>query len=141
MPAPDVIVRRVSYGIELVDEFTEGELVGTSRILAVRAVAPGDEVSGVQFLVGRSRWVFENLREALADPDDEVRFSLPDASSAVLELFDVAGRQVMVKDVGPLGPGEHSLRLAQRGALPPGIYMLRLTRGPQALTSRLSVMR
>jgi len=70
-----------------------------------------------------------------------VRFSLPDAAPAALELFDIAGRQVMVKDVGPMGPGEHSIRLAQRGALAPGIYMLRLTRGARTLTSRLTVMR
>ena len=84
------------------------------------------------------------LAGALPNPaleDLVVRFSLPDAAPAVLELFDIAGRQLMVKDVGPLGPGEHSMRLAQRGALAPGIYMLRLTRGPRTLTSRLTVMR
>jgi hypothetical protein len=84
------------------------------------------------------------LAGALPNPAVEdllVRFSLPDATPAVLELFDVTGRQVMTKDVGPLGPGEHSVRLAQRGALAPGIYLLRLTRGPRTLTSRLTVMR
>lgn len=70
-----------------------------------------------------------------------VRFALPDAAPARLELFDIAGRQVLVKDVGPLGPGEHSVRLAQRGALAPGIYLLRLTREARTLTTRLTVMR
>jgi hypothetical protein len=84
------------------------------------------------------------LAGALPNPAVEdllVRFSLPDATPAVLELFDVTGRQVMTKDVGLLGPGEHSVRLAQRGALAPGIYLLRLTRGQRTLTSRLTVMR
>lgn len=70
-----------------------------------------------------------------------VRFSLPDASAAVLELFDVSGRRVLSRGVGSLGPGAHTLRLAERGALPAGVYLLRLTRGGQSLSSRLSVMR
>lgn len=58
----ELISRRVSYGLELVDGLTDGSLLGTSRVsfqLTGPAV-PGPDP--VQYLVGRSRWVFEEIR-------------------------------------------------------------------------------
>jgi len=68
-------------------------------------------------------------------------FSLPDDSPATLELLDVSGRRLLVRDVGTLGAGSHVLSLAEAGALPAGIYLLRLTRGPASVTARAAIVR
>jgi hypothetical protein len=67
-------------------------------------------------------------------------FTLPDAAAARLELIDVAGRRVDVRDVGALGVGSHRVDLASGSRLAPGTYALRLIRGTEVLTS-LAVVR
>lgn len=59
----------------------------------------------------------------------EVRFALPDAAPATLELLDVAGRLVARREVGSLGGGEHVVRMPERATVRPGRYLLRLTQG------------
>jgi len=70
----------------------------------------------------------------------QVWLTLPDALPATLEVFDVAGRRVMRRDVGALGPGRH---VVETGAATrtPGLYFLRLTRAGRTLTSRMVAMR
>jgi len=70
-----------------------------------------------------------------------VTFTLPSAAPARLELVDVSGRQVRAEDVGTLGAGRHTVDLAGGAALPPGVYVVRLTQGERALTTRVSVIR
>jgi len=72
--------------------------------------------------------------------DLTVEFALPDGAPARLELLDIAGRRVVSREVGGLGAGRHTLSLAQGGALAPGIYLLRLTRGGRSLTARVVVV-
>jgi len=68
-----------------------------------------------------------------------VAFSLPSWQSAQLELYDLTGRRVSVRDVGTLGPGEHSLQLAADTRVSPGMYWLRLSQGSQRSTARIVV--
>ncbi len=68
-----------------------------------------------------------------------VRFSLPDASPARLELLDLAGRRVRAMDVE--GTGEHATRFVEPGALPPGLYLVKLSRGGDVKTVRIAVVR
>ncbi len=70
-----------------------------------------------------------------------VSFWLPDRAAAKLELLDVAGRRVTSLGVGGLGPGPHEIDLDPKGAIPPGVYLLRLTRGHDVLTNRICVLR
>ena len=70
-----------------------------------------------------------------------VLFSLPDASAARLEIVDIAGRRVLSRDVGGLGPGDHALSVAMPGAIRPGVYLIRLSRGAEALVKRVCVIR
>jgi hypothetical protein len=70
-----------------------------------------------------------------------VAFSLPDAAGAKLEVLDVAGRQVVSRAVGDLGAGDHVLQLARPGTILPGIYIVRLTRGAESRTTRVSIIR
>ena len=70
-----------------------------------------------------------------------VGFTLPDRRAATLELIDVAGRRVLRRDVGALGPGRHSVTLDAGARMRPGLYFLRLEQGARALHSRVAVVR
>jgi hypothetical protein len=68
-----------------------------------------------------------------------VAFSLLAAGAAQLQLLDVSGRQVTVREVGSLGAGRHTVDLAA-GRLPPGLYLVRLTQGANTRTTRVAVL-
>jgi hypothetical protein len=67
-----------------------------------------------------------------------VRFSLPTAAPARLELLDVAGRRIASHDVGM---GQHTLGLGAGQHLAPGLYLVRLTQGANTRTTRVAVIR
>lgn len=67
-----------------------------------------------------------------------VVFTLPDATPAQLELFDVSGRRISVRGVGQLGHGRHAVRLDDE-TLSPGLYWVALSRGEQKLNVRVAV--
>ncbi len=70
-----------------------------------------------------------------------VTFALPSAAPAVLELHDLAGRLLAREEVGSRGSGVHTLRLRDLGALRPGVYVVRLAQGRDALVRRIAVIR
>lgn len=70
-----------------------------------------------------------------------VGFSLPSADPAFLELYDLAGRQVLAHAVGARGPGRHRVDLTQRARLPAGVYTLVLTQGEHRATTRAVLLR
>ena len=70
-----------------------------------------------------------------------VHFSLPDAASAQLEILDITGRRIALRQVGTLGPGDHILPLGLTRRIEPGIYIIRLTRKDGRLTRRAVVLR
>ena len=65
-----------------------------------------------------------------------VAINLPDASPARLELFDIAGRRLASREVGALGAGSHVVTLGDGRAFAPGTYIVRLSHGARALTTR-----
>ena len=75
----------------------------------------------------------------VTDGDFSVRFSLAEARPAALEMYDIVGRRVLLKDVSALGAGNHVLRLDTERHLRPGVYWLKLTQGAQTATSRVAV--
>ena len=67
-----------------------------------------------------------------------VRFTLPAASAARLELVNVAGRRVAVREVGALGIGTHLVDFsAEARALPSGVYLARLVQGERTSMQRV----
>jgi hypothetical protein len=70
-----------------------------------------------------------------------VAFSLADASSARLDVLDVAGRVVLTQDVGGAGPGEHTMELGDRGRLAQGIYFLRIRQAGSEARTRAAIVR
>jgi hypothetical protein len=110
------------------------------RMTWVAGAAAGS-TAAVEVFVPRLRFTLIGASPNPAPRGLTVYLSLPDAASAKLELWDVAGRRVASRDVGALGPGDHVVALAARDALPPGIYLIRLTRGGSSLVTRACVIR
>ncbi len=75
----------------------------------------------------------------------EIRFTLPRASGARLEIFDVRGRRVRTLASGDLGSGVHvrtwDLRDADGREVPSGLYLVRLTAGGRPELARCMVLR
>lgn len=69
-----------------------------------------------------------------------VRFALADASAARLELLDVAGRAIEVRDVGAMGAGAHTVVLAAARGLRAGLYFVRLRQGTHERVARWTVI-
>jgi hypothetical protein len=69
-----------------------------------------------------------------------VWFTLENREPASLEVIDIAGRRVARRDVGSLGPGPHSVLLAESARLEPGLYFLRLVQGERVLNDRVAVI-
>ena len=66
-----------------------------------------------------------------------VRLALPESAPARLEMFDLGGRHIWSREVGALGPGEHTVALADGARLPAGVYLVRLTQGRRVATARV----
>jgi hypothetical protein len=58
-----------------------------------------------------------------------LRSPLPSTGPATIEIFDIAGRSVLRRDVGWMGPGDHQLRLGSGFHPAPGVYTVRLEQG------------
>ncbi|MCC6650179.1 MAG: VCBS repeat-containing protein [Candidatus Eisenbacteria bacterium] len=69
-----------------------------------------------------------------------VAFTLPLAGSAKLELVDVGGRRVALREVGVLGAGRHELALGEGQRLASGMYFVRLTQGARVATKRVAML-
>ena len=70
-----------------------------------------------------------------------LKFALPEATSATLEMIDVTGRRVWTREVGNLGAGEHTISLAAAGRLPRGVYFVRLSQGIRVATTRVVTLK
>ena len=92
----------------------------------------GITAGGVPLAVGDGRSPALRLSGFQPNPAREriaVSFSLPTAEPATLEVFDIAGRRVLRRDVGGMGPGSHVLPLGTGFRPAPGIYAVRLVQG------------
>jgi hypothetical protein len=74
------------------------------------------------------------------DGDVTIRFTLPTAETAQLELFDVRGRRLARHEVGSRGAGQHAVNLVTRRSLAPGVYLVRLAQGTDARVTRMVVL-
>lgn len=72
-----------------------------------------------------------------------IALSLPRAGICRLELFDPAGRREAILLDGEAGPGNRMVRwdVDRPKGLPAGVYLLRLSQGPEAVTRRVVVIR
>jgi hypothetical protein len=69
-----------------------------------------------------------------------VRFTLPSAAPAALDVVDLSGRNVLSRQVGTMGPGQHQLDLT-REKFAPGVYWVRLSQGGRISSAKAIVLR
>ncbi len=84
--------------------------------------------------------LFQLLIAPSATGTIEVSFELPTAGAAMLELFDVSGRRVDLREVAPGALGRHRARLGA-GSLPSGVYFFRLVQANDVIVKRAWVIR
>ena len=70
-----------------------------------------------------------------------VAFTLPTGASAALEVYDLAGRRLVRREVGGMGPGSHVLPLGPDFRPAPGIYVVHLVQGDRRAAARAVVVR
>ena len=70
-----------------------------------------------------------------------VSFSLMGSSPARLELLDVTGRRIFIREVGDFGFGSHSMDVVPDRTLAPGIYLMRLSQQSQVRLAKVVIVR
>lgn len=70
-----------------------------------------------------------------------LRFTMPAAGRAMVEIFDVRGRRVAVPLDAALAPGSHEVRVALPRGAAPGVYLCRLVALGRSSTARLAHIR
>ncbi len=85
----------------------------------------------------RHRLALSGMRPHPAVNGALVMLSLPRRAPARLDVLDIAGRRVVTREVGALGPGTHSVRIAELDRLPAGVYLLRLAQGGETVSARM----
>ena len=81
------------------------------------------------------------LRPNPTERDLVVSFTLPDDQPARIDVLDVAGRRILSRDVGQLGPGGQAVNLTEGRTLRSGMYVIRLSHAGQVRTTRALVVR
>ncbi len=104
----------------------------------------GIQESGMELFLGEV-WVdvpsgfqlaLQGLRPNPSERDLVIAFSLRDQSPADLEIFDASGRRQWSQRVESLGPGNHVMNVGRMVALPPGVYLMRITQAGVSVTRR-----
>ena len=85
----------------------------------------------------RHRLALAGMRPHPAVAGAVVVLSLPRRAPARLHVLDIAGRRIVTREVGSLGPGTHSLRMGELDRLPAGVYMMRLEQGGESVSGRM----
>jgi parallel beta helix pectate lyase-like protein len=70
-----------------------------------------------------------------------VAVTLPDDAPARIEVVDLAGRRVLGREIGGLGPGQHVVALPEARTLPTGVYLVCVWHGGRTLATRAVVVR
>lgn len=70
-----------------------------------------------------------------------VSFTLPAAGPATLELLDIAGRRVAVREMNNLGAGRHRFDVTSGNSVAPGLYLARVAHGARQATAKVVVVR
>jgi hypothetical protein len=90
---------------------------------------------------GWNQFAITGVRQNPTEQDLNISFYLPDDAPATCEVIDLAGRRMLSRDLGSLGPGNHVLDLTAGRVLPSGVYVIRLTHAGQARATRAVIVR
>ena len=89
---------------------------------------------------GAHRLALEGFAPNPARAGIQVAFTLPSASPARLEMFDLAGRLVRSRSFDAPQPGRHTADFGRAQELRPGVYVLRLTQDRRTVSARGAVV-
>jgi len=108
------------------DSFT----IGTPSLVDVAPPAPV-----------AARFAIESVIPNPTNGAPHVIYSLVSWAPARLEMLDVAGRQVLARDLGSPGPGRHEAQLGIDPAPVPGVYWVRLSQAGRDVSHRVVFVR
>ena len=91
--------------------------------------------------VAAPRFALRGIAPNPSAGDAVVSFSLASAEPATLEVYDLGGRLVLTRVVESPGARTHTVRLGVDGALPAGVYTVRLRQGTLAASARAVFIR
>lgn len=116
----------VTYAVDEAGVITESELAVSDPF-----------VVGATLAVGDAKAAFALRPTNPSSGPMTVNFSLASDAAATLEVCDIAGRRVAMSriEAGSAGP-----QTARFGALPAGVYLVRLTQAGRHLSSRVAVI-
>lgn len=89
----------------------------------------------------RAGWGLAGTRPNPSRNEFTVAFTLSNAAPARIEILDLAGRRLIVRDLEGMGPGPHVVGLPEARALSAGVYLVRLSQSGRSLTRRAVVIR
>ncbi len=99
----------------------------------------GNVTTGVE--PQRAEWGSVSVAPNPARSGVWVSFTLPAAGAATLELLDISGRRVAVREMSSLGAGRHRFDVASGTAVAPGLYLVRVASGVLQATAKVVVVR
>jgi hypothetical protein len=114
-------------------------LLGQAVEADLRTAAAG---VAVEFPVpaGRGRLSIEGIRPNPAAGRFAVSLVLVGTDPAKLEVFDVAGRRVLARDLGTSSVERQTVVLGEGRSLPAGIYLVRLSQAGRAVSARVATL-
>jgi galactose oxidase-like protein len=134
---PDLVLWFPIDSLRLAPEESVLPLRGRTPNFEIRGLAPVRIVPGSGLRASGNERA-GRLAVAALLPDGSglaIRYTIPTPAPARLELFDVAGRRMLQQELRGDEPGDHVLRIAP-GALPPGVYLVRLRQGARVAIAR-----
>jgi hypothetical protein len=136
------LVRITSSATGILEHEDATVLSGVSYDYRLGIVEEGAErfVGAASVEVPQAAVAFERVEPNPASRDLFVRFTLPSAAGATLELLDVAGRRVRSIAVGGAA-GRRTVNLGAGPALPAGIYLVRLAQRGASVTAKVAIVR
>jgi hypothetical protein len=70
-----------------------------------------------------------------------VAFTLPDDAPARIDVIDLQGRRIVSRELAGLGRASQVVSLPETRTLTVGLYVVRLSQGGRAVTTRAAVIR
>jgi hypothetical protein len=135
IPVPDGVGGLIAYW----DDYRGSDVDIYAQHVSASGIV-GSVVTGVETIT-LPIMTLKAPRPDPSSPELFVLYSLPSTEQARIVLYDVAGRQVLSRGLGGVGPGQHRIHLASTASIPSGVYLIRLTQGARSLSRRVAVVR
>jgi len=127
-------VRVVVHGMPQSNDASNANFsIGLGGVLGVDAGPGCSGCAGGVALLGA--WPNPTPRELV------VGYTLPQGARGTLELVDALGRRYAARELAGTGPAEQRVTLADREAVPPGVYLVRLKSAATLRFAKVTVVR